>query len=81
VQVLVLLSGVDGLNTLIFIIVAPMLGMGLGFGMMALLMWLFHKHPSSKINGILENYSLFLQLSIVLGMVRTMLKRRWVLSQ
>ncbi len=46
------------INTLIFIIVAPMLGMGLGFGMMALLMWLFHKHPSSKINGIFRKLQL-----------------------
>jgi PiT family inorganic phosphate transporter len=45
-------------KTLIFIVVAPMLGMVLGFGMMMLLMWLFHKHPSSKINGVFRRLQL-----------------------
>ena len=45
-------------KTLIFIVVAPMLGMVLGFGMMMLLMWMFHKHPSSKINGIFRKLQL-----------------------
>jgi PiT family inorganic phosphate transporter len=46
------------IKTLIFIVVAPMLGMVLGFGMMMLLMWMFHKHPSSKINGVFRKLQL-----------------------
>jgi len=38
-------------NTLIFIAVAPLMGMTLGFGMMTLLMWMFHNRPSYKINN------------------------------
>jgi len=38
-------------NTLVFIAVAPLMGMVLGFGMMTLLMWIFHNRPSSKINN------------------------------
>ena len=45
-------------KTLIFIVVAPMLGMVLGFGMMSVLMWLFHKRPSSKIHGIFRKLQL-----------------------
>jgi inorganic phosphate transporter, PiT family len=46
------------IKTLIFIVVAPVLGMALGFSMMMLLMWLFHKHPSSKINGFFRKLQL-----------------------
>jgi len=45
-------------KTLIFIVVAPMLGMVMGFGMMTMLMWLFNKHPSSKINGVFRKLQL-----------------------
>ena len=45
-------------KTVIFIVVAPMLGMVMGFGMMSVLMWLFHKRPSSKINGIFRKLQL-----------------------
>jgi PiT family inorganic phosphate transporter len=38
-------------KTIIFIAVAPLMGMTLGFGMMTLLMWIFHNRPSSKINN------------------------------
>lgn len=38
-------------KTLIFIIAAPMLGMVMGFGLMTLLVWLFHNRPPSKINN------------------------------
>jgi inorganic phosphate transporter, PiT family len=46
------------IKTLIFIVIAPVIGMVLGFGMMMLLMWLFHKHPSSKINGVFRKLQL-----------------------
>ncbi len=46
------------IKTLIFIVVAPVLGMMLGFAMMMLLMWMFHKHPSSKINNIFRRLQL-----------------------
>ncbi|RPI04817.1 MAG: inorganic phosphate transporter [Ignavibacteriae bacterium] len=46
------------IKTLIFIVVAPVLGMVLGFGMMTLLMWMFHNHPSSKINSVFRKLQL-----------------------
>lgn len=45
-------------KTLVFIVVAPLLGMVMGFGMMAILMWLFHERPSSKINGVFRRLQL-----------------------
>jgi inorganic phosphate transporter, PiT family len=39
-------------KTLIFIVVAPFMGMVMGFGLMVILMWLFHRKSSSKVNGI-----------------------------
>lgn len=39
------------INTLIFIAVAPIMGMVLGFLLMATMMWIFHNRPSSKINN------------------------------
>jgi len=46
----ILLSGWT--NTLIFIAVAPLMGMVMGFVLMATLMWMFHDRSSAKINGI-----------------------------
>jgi PiT family inorganic phosphate transporter len=45
-------------KTVVFIVVAPVLGMIMGFGMMALLMWLFNKRPSSKINRVFRKLQL-----------------------
>jgi inorganic phosphate transporter, PiT family len=45
-------------KTLVFIIVAPMMGMIMGFGMMMILMWMFNKKPSSQINGIFRKLQL-----------------------
>ena len=39
-------------KTLIFIVVAPVMGMVMGFALMLILMWLFHDKSSSKINGV-----------------------------
>ncbi len=38
-------------NTLIFIVIAPLMGMFMGFTIMTGLMWLFHKRSSTKVNG------------------------------
>jgi PiT family inorganic phosphate transporter len=45
-------------KTLIFIVVAPFMGMFMGFGFMVILMWLFHDKSSSKINGIFRKLQL-----------------------
>jgi inorganic phosphate transporter, PiT family len=45
-------------KTLMFIIIAPMMGMIMGFGMMTILMWMFNKKPSSQINGIFRKLQL-----------------------
>ena len=45
-------------KTLIFIIVAPILGMLMGFILMAILMWMFHNRPSSKINNVFRRLQL-----------------------
>ncbi len=39
-------------TTLIFIVVAPLMGMVMGFALMLTLMWLFSNSSSSKINGV-----------------------------
>jgi PiT family inorganic phosphate transporter len=45
-------------KTLIFIAVAPLMGMVMGFGFMVILMWLFHNRSSSKINGVFRKLQL-----------------------
>jgi PiT family inorganic phosphate transporter len=45
-------------KTLIFIVVAPVMGMAMGFIFMASLMWLFHDKSSSKINGVFRKLQL-----------------------
>lgn len=45
-------------KTLTFIIVAPFMGMIMGFGFMVILMWLFHRQSSSKINGVFRKLQL-----------------------
>jgi inorganic phosphate transporter, PiT family len=37
-------------KTLVFIFVAPLMGLVMGFVLMVTLMWMFHKRPSTKIN-------------------------------
>ncbi len=37
-------------KTLIFIFVAPLMGLAMGFVLMVALMWSFHKRPSTKVN-------------------------------
>jgi PiT family inorganic phosphate transporter len=45
-------------NTLIFIVVAPVIGMVMGFILMASLQWVFHDRPSSKINNVFRKLQL-----------------------
>ena len=46
------------IKTFIFIVVAPVLGMVMGFGLMTILMWIFNKRPSSKINNVFRKLQL-----------------------
>lgn len=46
-------------KTLIFIAVAPLLGMVLGFTLMVGLMWMFHERSSSKVNNTFRTLQLF----------------------
>ncbi|MEK7263537.1 MAG: inorganic phosphate transporter [Bacteroidota bacterium] len=46
-------------KTLLFIILAPLIGLLLGFILMASLMWLFHNRPSSKVNQRFRTLQLF----------------------
>jgi inorganic phosphate transporter, PiT family len=46
------------IKTLIFIVVAPLMGMVMGFGLMVLMMWLFHDKSSAKINGVFRKLQL-----------------------
>jgi PiT family inorganic phosphate transporter len=49
----------DGwMKTLIFIVVAPLMGMVMGFGLMVALMWLFKGRSSTKINGTFRRLQL-----------------------
>lgn len=45
-------------KTLVFIVLAPMMGMTMGFVLMAVLMWAFHRRPSSRINGVFRKLQL-----------------------
>ena len=45
-------------NTLIFLFVAPMMGMLMGFVLMLALIWIFHDRSSSKINGVFRKLQL-----------------------
>ncbi len=53
--------------TLVFIVVAPLMGMVMSFILMASLMWLFHKRSSSKINGIFRKLQLVSAAAYSLG--------------
>jgi PiT family inorganic phosphate transporter len=45
-------------KTLIFIVLAPLMGMVMGFALMAALMWMFHRRSSSKINQVFRKLQL-----------------------
>jgi PiT family inorganic phosphate transporter len=46
-------------KTIIFIFVAPFMGMIIGFILMVGLMWIFHNRPSARINGVFRKLQLF----------------------
>ncbi|HTY35744.1 MAG TPA: inorganic phosphate transporter [Bacteroidota bacterium] len=46
-------------KTLIFIVVAPVMGMVIGFILMVLTMWLFHERSSSRVNNMFRRLQLF----------------------
>lgn len=54
-------------NTLIFIAVAPLMGMAMAFVLMSALMWIFHKRSSSKINGVFRKLQLVSAAAYSLG--------------
>ncbi len=45
-------------KTIIFIFIAPLMGMVMGFILMVLLMWMFHGRSSAKINGVFRKLQL-----------------------
>lgn len=61
----ILLSGWT--MTLIFIVVAPLMGMVIAFILMVALMWMFHKKSSSKINGVFRRLQLLSAAAYSLG--------------
>ena len=54
-------------KTLIFIILAPMMGMAMGFGLIVILLWLFRKKASSKINAVFRRLQLLSAALFSLG--------------
>lgn len=46
------------IKTLCFIVIAPFMGMFLGFILMAILMWIFHERSSAKTNGLFKKLQL-----------------------
>ncbi len=54
-------------NTLIFIAVAPMLGLVMAFIIMTALMWIYHRRPSSKINNTFRKMQLLSAAAYSLG--------------
>ncbi len=55
------------ISTLVFIVVAPLMGMVMAFVIMSLLMWLFHKRSSAKINGVFRKLQLLSAAAYSLG--------------
>ena len=45
-------------KTLIFIVVAPLMGMAIGFILMVSLMWIFHKRSSTRVNNLFRKLQL-----------------------
>ncbi len=45
-------------NTIIFLFLAPLIGMIMGFLLMLALIWIFHNRPSAKINGVFRKLQL-----------------------
>jgi inorganic phosphate transporter, PiT family len=45
-------------STIIFLFLAPMIGMIMGFLLMLTLTWIFHNRPSAKINGVFRKLQL-----------------------
>jgi PiT family inorganic phosphate transporter len=45
-------------KTLIFIVLAPLMGMAMGFLFMVILMWLFHNRPSARVNASFKKLQL-----------------------
>ncbi|MGE5314103.1 MAG: anion permease [Acidobacteriota bacterium] len=54
-------------NTLVFIVVAPLMGMVMGFTIMAVLMWIFHGRSSSRVNGLFRKLQLASAAAYSLG--------------
>ncbi|MCE9501086.1 MAG: inorganic phosphate transporter, partial [Leptospira sp.] len=54
-------------STIIFIAVAPLMGMALAFILMTSMMWLFHKRSSTKINGWFRKLQLLSAAAYSLG--------------
>lgn len=55
------------INTIIFIAVAPMMGMVMAFILMTTVMWLFHKQPSTKVNFAFRKLQLVSAAAYSLG--------------
>jgi PiT family inorganic phosphate transporter len=45
-------------KTIAFIFIAPLMGMVMGFILMAMLMWMFHNRSSAKVNGVFRKLQL-----------------------
>lgn len=45
-------------KTLMFIVIAPLMGMVIGFALMAALMWMLHRKTSSKVNDVFRKLQL-----------------------
>lgn len=54
-------------NTLIFIVLAPLMGMLLGFTFMVALMWIFHDRASTKVNSMFRKLQLLSAAAYSLG--------------
>ena len=54
-------------DTLLFIAIAPLMGMVMAFILMASLQWIFHKRPSARINGVFRRLQLVSAAAYSLG--------------
>jgi len=54
-------------KTLLFIVIAPLMGMVMGFVLMVIVTWIFHKKSSTKINGSFRKLQLISAAAYSLG--------------
>ena len=67
-------------KTLLFIVVAPLMGLVLGFGFMVAISWIFRRKSPRQVDGSSANCNWFQRRFTAWDTVATMRRRPWALS-